>query len=104
MGWFHKNELDKIQQLIELGELPEAQKELKARLKRRFAKRKLGEVMNDIGVNIENFLDFQRGVEFELERNNQERALKNIKAAKRSLNALKKNIKHLVEVEMILEN
>ena len=45
-----------------------------------------------IDANIENFLDFQKGAEFELGRNNQERALKNIKAAKSALTRLKKNI------------
>ena len=103
MGWFHNTELNEIQELIELGKLPEAQTKLKARFKRRFDKKELSEVMLAIDANFENFLDFQKWIEFQLKQGNQERALKDVKAAKRTLKRLKKNINHLVNVEKILE-
>jgi hypothetical protein len=104
MGWFHNTELDEIQSLIELGKTKQAQAKLKLRISKRFNKKELGEVINNIGINLENFSDFQRGVEFELKRNDPEKALKAIKNAKGSLKKVKSNIKHLVEVETILEN
>ncbi len=104
MGWFHKTELDEIQSLIELGKTKQAQAKLKSRFKSRFSKKELGEILNNLGINLENFLDFQRGTEFELQRKNSEKALKSIKAAKKSLKKLKSNINHLVKIEKILED
>jgi hypothetical protein len=107
MGWFHNTELNEIQALIERGEvsiIKEAQTKLKARLDKRFNKKELEKVINNIGINLESFSDFQKGAEFELTRNNQDQALKSIKNAKISLKKLKTNIKHLVEIEKILED